>query len=221
MAVTRPQPGIDDGDNFGGGRIAVDQVVDVGFDGGDLAGDGVAQDPETVFGDFAAGGFDLVGERGALLDQLRAQAGERAQLVENAAGGLPARQFGVAFLTVAGEAAGIDRVGFAEPAERADKRLDLAGIGAVRGHARQGGGGEQGALVAAGGLADDEAFLRQGFDKGGQHGRIVGKLGSPAAQRIEHGDAGFADITAFVRRSARAAAAARGIAFGRMMLREG
>jgi len=39
----------------------------------------------------------------------------------------------MALLAVAGERLGIDRVGLAEDAEGADERLDLAGVGAVRG----------------------------------------------------------------------------------------
>lgn len=111
------------------GRIAVDQRGDIGFDAGDLVGGGVAHRLQAVLGDLAAGGLELVGERGALLDQLAAQAGERAQLVEHAAGRPPARKLGVALLAVAGEGAGIDGVGLGDPPERADEGLDLAGIG--------------------------------------------------------------------------------------------
>jgi hypothetical protein len=62
-------------------------------------------------------------------------------------------QRGMSLLTVAGEPPGVDAVGLAQAAERADEGLELAGIGAVCGDTGIGGGQEQGSLVAAGGLA--------------------------------------------------------------------
>lgn len=118
MTVTAVTAGnvFDDGDDAGGGRIALDQFADVLLDGADLLAGGVVKHAEVLLGDRTARGFDLVGQGGALLDQLRAQASERAKVVENATGGLPAGQLGMALLAVAGEAAGIDRIALAERA---------------------------------------------------------------------------------------------------------
>lgn len=118
MTVTAVTAGnvFDDGDDAGGGRIALDQFADVLLDGADLLAGGVVKHAEVLLGDRTARGLDLVGELGALLDQLGSQADEGAELVLHPVGRVPARQLGVALLAVAGEPAGIDRIALAERA---------------------------------------------------------------------------------------------------------
>ena len=120
---------------------------------------------QALFGDRTAGSLDLVAQRGALLDQLGAQADEGADLLLHPAGGLPARQFGVTLLAIAGEPSGIDAVGFAERAARADEGLDRAGIGTMRRHPRHSGGHEQGGLIATGRLADHQGSPGAGLGR--------------------------------------------------------
>jgi hypothetical protein len=110
--------------------------------------------------------------------------------------GCPARQFGVALLAVAGEPPGVDAVGLAEASERANEGLDLAGISAVRRHARRSGGCEQGGLVAAGGLADHEAVRGQALGEGAKSFGVVGELGGASGRHVENGYGLLADIAA-------------------------
>ena len=93
-----------------------------------------------------------------------------------------------------GERLGIDRVGFAEDAEGADEGLDLAGVGAVGGHAGDEGRGEQRVLVAAGGLAHQEGGGLDAGEEGVEGVAPVGQRGGAPVAAVEDDDRGFADI---------------------------
>jgi hypothetical protein len=79
------------------------------------------------------------------------------ELIADLVARLPERQAVMAFGAVTGERTGVDRIGFAERAERANEGFDLAGIGTMGGapgaHERV----EQGGFVTPGRFADDEA----------------------------------------------------------------
>jgi hypothetical protein len=111
-----------------------------------------------------------------------------------AVAGLPARQFSAAVAAVSGERLGVDGVGFADCAERADEGLDLAGVGAMDGNAGGEQGGKQGALVAAGGLADDETRRLEARGEVRQGLGLVGDRARAAGHGIEDDDRGFADV---------------------------
>lgn len=130
----------------------------------DLADEAGAQGFEIGAHRLGAGGLEAVGAGGALGDEVGAGQHQGLQALADRIGGLPAGQAGVALLGVAGQRAGIERVALAERAEGADERLDLAGVGAVSRDV----GGEQGVLVAASGLADDEAGGVQAGGEGGE-----------------------------------------------------
>ncbi len=98
-----------------------------------------------------------MGAGGALGDEVGAGQHQGLQALALRIGRLPSGQTGVALLGVAGERTGIEGVALAQGAERADECLDLAGVGTVGRDAGDEQGGEQRVLVAAGGLADDEA----------------------------------------------------------------
>ena len=71
----------------------------------------------------------------------------------------------MALLAIKFELARVDVIGFAKHPMRADERLDPAGVGAVRGAAHAGPHGQQQRLIAAGGLANEQAA---GIKRGGE-----------------------------------------------------
>jgi hypothetical protein len=114
-------------------RMGLDEGCDGGVDGLDLVGEAVEQALQVGLGGVGAWGGDAVGAGGALLDEVAPGEHERLELVAGQVWRLPSRELAVALLAVAGQGAGVDGVGFAEDAERADERLDAAGVGAVGG----------------------------------------------------------------------------------------
>ena len=97
-------------------------------------------------------------------------------------------------LAIAGQRTGIDRIGLAQGAKRADEGLDLAGIGAVRLPAGIGQGAEQSGFMAAGRFADHQTVRIKCRSERGKRFRVIGNAHNTAA--VEGNDAVLAHIAA-------------------------
>jgi hypothetical protein len=132
----------------------------------------------------------------ALGYKVGAQAHQLTQRLLRFGRGLPARQLGVALSPVAGEPSGVQGVGLAMTAQRAQEGADLARIAAMDGQTKGHGGGQQGGFIAAGGFADQQRVAPELAEHAGQDlDGVLHRLGG-GSEAVEDDDAVLADVTA-------------------------
>jgi len=148
--------GDQDFDGAGDGLALGGQSLDVGVDSLDLLVEACEERVKVSMSGLGARGEAAVGVGEAILDEITPGEDESLQAQALAISGLPAREFGVAIFGVSEERLGVDAVGFAERSKGSDEGLDLTGVGAMGADAGVEQGGEQAALIAAGGFAYDE-----------------------------------------------------------------
>ncbi len=184
-------------------RASVGQGLDVLIDGGELGVEAGDDGVETDVRGVGAGGRPPVGVGEPVGEDVAPGQDEGLQAHPLDVACAPEREAAMPLAPVAGERPRVDRVGLAEDAERADEGLDLAGVGAVGRDAGREQGGQKIALVAAGGLADDEAGRIKRGGELGQGLRLVGDRARSAMGFVEHDDAGLADIATDATREGR------------------